>query len=200
MWSALFLREPNHPARPAWQARVQALLHEPVDPTLKLRAAMLLAKNAWYQGRYLDLATLRSRDEVAVIGEIVNAVSCAVERQYLEHLYERVGGDLGVKTTGKATLDAGGDVHQKSGGGNQPARTEWFKDQALGMSIHHILERCAGPRGRNPPAPPGARGTCGRSTSAAPTADHRGPRCAAPAPSAPGSSAAPVPPRRRAPG
>ncbi|WP_127996608.1 hypothetical protein [Piscinibacter defluvii] len=58
VWSALFLREPNHPARPAWQARVQALLHEPVDPTLKLRAAMLLAKNAWYQGRYLDLAAL----------------------------------------------------------------------------------------------------------------------------------------------
>jgi LuxR family maltose regulon positive regulatory protein len=58
VWSALFLREPAHPACSGWQARVLALLHEPVDPNLKLRAAMLLAKNAWYQGRHLDIAPL----------------------------------------------------------------------------------------------------------------------------------------------
>lgn len=83
VWSALFLREPTHPARAAWQARVQALLHDAVDPNLKLRAAMLLAKNAWYQGRHLDLAPLPalaraelSRPGVAPYGKLLWGLLC----------------------------------------------------------------------------------------------------------------------------
>ena len=59
VWSALFLRQPAHPACSAWQARVMALLHEPVDPSLKLRATMLLAKQAWYSGRHGEMAALQ---------------------------------------------------------------------------------------------------------------------------------------------
>ena len=58
VWSALFLRQPTHPACPAWQDRVRALLHEAVDPNLKLRAAMLLAKRGWYHGAHVDVALL----------------------------------------------------------------------------------------------------------------------------------------------
>ncbi len=58
VWSALFLRQPTHPDAPAWQQRVTALLHEPLDPTLKLRAAMLLAKHGWYHGEHGELAAL----------------------------------------------------------------------------------------------------------------------------------------------
>lgn len=35
-----------------------ALLHEPVDANIRLRAAMLLAKQSWYQGRHADLIAL----------------------------------------------------------------------------------------------------------------------------------------------
>ena len=38
--------------------------------------------------------------------ESLNAVSCAVERQYLEHLYERCNGDLG--RIGELLLDDAG--------------------------------------------------------------------------------------------
>lgn len=58
VWSALFLRQPTHPDCAAWQARVRALLHEPVDANIRLRAAMLLAKQSWYQGRHADLIAL----------------------------------------------------------------------------------------------------------------------------------------------
>lgn len=58
VWSALFLREPGHPACAAWQERVHQLLFDPGDANLKLRAAMLLAKQAWYAGRYADIVPL----------------------------------------------------------------------------------------------------------------------------------------------
>jgi LuxR family transcriptional regulator, maltose regulon positive regulatory protein len=58
VWSALFLREPTHPDCTAWHDRVRALAHQPLDPNLKLRAAMLLAKQAWYSGHHHDLALL----------------------------------------------------------------------------------------------------------------------------------------------
>lgn len=67
VWSALFLRDPAHPACAGWHARVRALMHEDVDPNLKVRAAMLLAKQAWYLGRMTDLRTLpeQARAELA---------------------------------------------------------------------------------------------------------------------------------------
>ncbi len=58
VWSALFLREPTHPDCVAWQARVHAMLQQTVDPNLKLRAAMLLAKQSWYSGHHCDMAVL----------------------------------------------------------------------------------------------------------------------------------------------
>lgn len=57
-FSALFLREPAHPALPPWQRRVEALPAEASDPNLRLRAAMLLAKQAWYGGRHAGLPLL----------------------------------------------------------------------------------------------------------------------------------------------
>ena len=58
VWSALFLRQPTHPACAAWHERVRALLHEAVDPNLRLRAAMLLAKEGWYTGEHAAVAAL----------------------------------------------------------------------------------------------------------------------------------------------
>ncbi len=58
VWSALFLRLPTHPSCPDWHAKVHSVLHERVDPNLKLRAAMLLAKQGWYTGRYDDVLPL----------------------------------------------------------------------------------------------------------------------------------------------
>ena len=51
-FSALFLREPAHPALPGWQRAVQPLPATATDPNLRLRAAMLLAKQAWYTARH----------------------------------------------------------------------------------------------------------------------------------------------------
>lgn len=67
VWSALFLRDPAHPACATWHERVRALMHEDVDPNLKVRAAMLLAKQAWYLGRMADVRTLpeQARAELA---------------------------------------------------------------------------------------------------------------------------------------
>ncbi|WP_341890624.1 hypothetical protein, partial [Variovorax sp. YR752] len=67
VWSALFLRDPAHPACAVWHERVRTLLHEDVDPNLKVRAAMLLAKQAWYLGRLADVRTLpeQARAELA---------------------------------------------------------------------------------------------------------------------------------------
>ncbi len=65
--SALFLRQPTHPACAAWSQRVHALLHEPVDPNLKLRAAMLLAKQAWYQGKHVDMAQLPALTQAELV-------------------------------------------------------------------------------------------------------------------------------------
>lgn len=60
VWSALFLRLPSHPSCADWQAKVRSTLHERVDANLKLRAAMLLAKQGWYTGRYDDVMPLPS--------------------------------------------------------------------------------------------------------------------------------------------
>ncbi len=67
VWSALFLRDPAHPACAGWQQRVRGLLNEELDPNLKVRAAMLLAKQAWYLGRMADLHFLpeQARAELA---------------------------------------------------------------------------------------------------------------------------------------
>jgi predicted secreted protein len=59
VWSALFLREPAHPQIDAWRERVWALLHQTgADPNLRLRAAMLMAKEGWYNGHHAELTQL----------------------------------------------------------------------------------------------------------------------------------------------
>jgi hypothetical protein len=57
-FSALFLREPSHPALPRWHAEVRALPAAPIDPNLRLRATMLLAKQAWYTAAQAEAALL----------------------------------------------------------------------------------------------------------------------------------------------
>lgn len=57
-FSALFLREPAHPALPRWQQAVQTLPAQATDPNLRLRATMLLAKQSWYTGRHAGLGLL----------------------------------------------------------------------------------------------------------------------------------------------
>lgn len=70
VWSALFLRDPAHPACAEWHGRVRALMHENLDPNLKLRAAMLLSKQAWYTGRLAELRALpdQARAELSRAG------------------------------------------------------------------------------------------------------------------------------------
>lgn len=57
-YSALFLRTPHDPALPRWAARVRPLPAAPIDPNLRLRAAMLLAKQAWYTAAHAEAALL----------------------------------------------------------------------------------------------------------------------------------------------
>lgn len=57
-FSALFLRQPSHPALPRWHAAVQPLPAAPIDPNLRLRATMLLAKQAWYTADHAGAALL----------------------------------------------------------------------------------------------------------------------------------------------
>ena len=66
VWSALFLRDPTHPAQAAWQARVRAVLQAPVNPDTRMRAAMLLAKQGWYTGRHHDILPLAAQVEGAL--------------------------------------------------------------------------------------------------------------------------------------
>jgi LuxR family transcriptional regulator, maltose regulon positive regulatory protein len=65
-YSALFLREPAHPELPRWQQQVQLLPDAAVCPNLRLRATMLLAKQAWYTGRHACLAQLPHRAQSAL--------------------------------------------------------------------------------------------------------------------------------------
>lgn len=59
VWSALFLRDPAHAELSRWRQRVLDLLHdERADPNLRPRAAMLMAKEGWYNGRHADLLQL----------------------------------------------------------------------------------------------------------------------------------------------
>jgi hypothetical protein len=57
-FSALFLREPSHAELPRWHGRVRALPAAPIDPNLRLRATMLLAKQAWYTAAHAEAALL----------------------------------------------------------------------------------------------------------------------------------------------
>jgi hypothetical protein len=66
VWSALFLRDPQHPARRAWQLRVQAVPSSAVHPDTRMRAAMLLAKQAWYTGCHHDILPLTAQVEGAL--------------------------------------------------------------------------------------------------------------------------------------
>jgi LuxR family transcriptional regulator, maltose regulon positive regulatory protein len=65
-FSALFLREPGHAELPRWQQAAQALPEADIDPNLRLRAAMLLAKQAWYTGRHAELLLLPQRARSAL--------------------------------------------------------------------------------------------------------------------------------------
>jgi hypothetical protein len=58
MFSALFLRQPGHPECAAWRQRLQRLLLDDADANVKLRAGMLLAKEAWYTGHHAELLPL----------------------------------------------------------------------------------------------------------------------------------------------
>lgn len=59
VYSALFLRCPADPRLPRWRGRVRRLLDERgVDANLRVRAAMLLAKDHWYRGQHGTLAVL----------------------------------------------------------------------------------------------------------------------------------------------
>lgn len=66
VFSALFLRAPAHAELGLWQQRVQAQLAQPVDANLRLRAAMLLAKQAWYTGDHAALLALPAQAAGAV--------------------------------------------------------------------------------------------------------------------------------------
>ncbi len=52
VWSGLCIREPQHPDLALWESRMQAMLALDVDPNVKLRGAMLLAKHHWYTGQH----------------------------------------------------------------------------------------------------------------------------------------------------
>lgn len=65
-YSALFLREPSHAELPQWQAQVQRLPDAAIDPNVRLRATMLLCKQAWYTGRHASLALLPQRAQGAL--------------------------------------------------------------------------------------------------------------------------------------
>lgn len=65
-FSALFLREPAHPDMPAWQRRAMRLPDADVDPNIRLRATMLLCKQAWYTGQHASLAHLPQRAQGAL--------------------------------------------------------------------------------------------------------------------------------------
>ncbi len=65
-YSALFLREPGHAELASWQQKVQVLPSAAIDPNLRLRATMLLAKQAWYSGAHAALALLPERARAAV--------------------------------------------------------------------------------------------------------------------------------------
>ena len=52
VWSALVVREPQHPELPLWESRMHAMLAFDVDPNVKVRGAMLLGKHYWYTGQY----------------------------------------------------------------------------------------------------------------------------------------------------
>lgn len=113
VWSALFLRQPTHPACPAWLERVRALMHEAVDPNLKLRAAMLLAKQAWYHGTHVEMAQLPllaqaelTRSGVAPYGRLL----WGLMRQYAA--WAAADWDAGREATCAALADAcGSGIH-----------------------------------------------------------------------------------------
>jgi ATP/maltotriose-dependent transcriptional regulator MalT/DNA-binding SARP family transcriptional activator len=52
VWSALVVREPQHLELPLWESRMHAMLALDVDPNVKVRGAMLLAKHYWYSGQH----------------------------------------------------------------------------------------------------------------------------------------------------
>jgi ATP/maltotriose-dependent transcriptional regulator MalT/DNA-binding SARP family transcriptional activator len=52
VWSALVVREPQHPELALWESRMLAMLALDVDPNVKIRGAMLLGKHYWYTGQY----------------------------------------------------------------------------------------------------------------------------------------------------
>ncbi|MDP1690911.1 MAG: hypothetical protein Q8L49_02945 [Burkholderiaceae bacterium] len=66
VFSAMFLRTPTHPALATWQSRARAVPTLPVNPDTRVRAAMLLAKQGWYNGRHHDILPLAAQVEGAL--------------------------------------------------------------------------------------------------------------------------------------
>ncbi|HSW27656.1 MAG TPA: hypothetical protein VLJ62_33180, partial [Burkholderiaceae bacterium] len=60
-FSAVFLRGAPRDEVKRWAARVEQVIDSRVDPNLRIRAAMLLAKHYWYTGRFVLLRALRLR-------------------------------------------------------------------------------------------------------------------------------------------
>lgn len=60
-FSGVFMRDPTHADLPQWIERVERLFEQPVDPNVRIRGAMLLAKHYWYTGQYERLRPLAAR-------------------------------------------------------------------------------------------------------------------------------------------
>lgn len=107
-YSALFLREPSHPELPRWQAEVQRLPDAAADPNLRLRATMLLSKQAWYTGRHASLALLPQRAQGALADTRTTPYAqllWGLARQY--QAWAQADPDAGRRATAEALAVAG---------------------------------------------------------------------------------------------
>lgn len=83
VWSALFIAEPGHADLPLWEQRALDTLRQPVDPTLKIRLATMLAQHYGMSGRCHRMRSLR-----ALLDALPEAASLPSYARYLSYLIQ----------------------------------------------------------------------------------------------------------------
>ena len=77
IWYGLFLVEPEHPRLGYWQKQLSAFVTSNIDPTLRVRIAMLLQKHYYYNGdvpginKLLDQLSGIDEDQLQPYGQLV---------------------------------------------------------------------------------------------------------------------------------
>ncbi|MCH9673062.1 MAG: AAA family ATPase [Gammaproteobacteria bacterium] len=58
VWMGMFLHEPDHPDLELWEDRLQRLIQARVNPSIQVRAAMVLTKHYYFTGQYDKISPL----------------------------------------------------------------------------------------------------------------------------------------------